>query len=73
MNELKIRYKYKININLIEKWLTKLSFFWNIKTNKKKRFIKMMLVKEILEPKIIDTGKKENNNKKKFSLITKFI
>ena len=33
----------------------------------------MMLVKEILEPKIIDTGKKENNNKKKFSLITKFI
>ena len=23
--------------------------------------------------KIIDTGKKENNNKKKFSLITKFI
>ncbi len=73
MNELKIRYKYKININLIEKWLTKLSFFWNIKTNKKKKFIKMMLVKEILEPKIIDTGKKENNNKKKFSLITKFI
>ena len=73
MNELKIRYKYKININLIEKWLTKLSFFWNIKTNKKKKFIKMMLIKEILEPKIIDTGKKENNNKKKFSLITKFI
>ena len=73
MNELKIRYKYKININLIEIWLTKWSFFWNIKTNKKKRFIKIILVKEILEPKIIDTGKKENNNKKKFSLIIKFI
>ena len=73
MNELKIKYIYKINNNLIEKWLIKSNFFWNIKTNKKKRFIKIILIKEILEPKIIDTGKKENNNKKKFSLITKFF
>ena len=33
----------------------------------------MMFINDIEEPKIIDIGNNSNNNKKKFSLITKFI
>ena len=73
MKELKIRYRYRTNINLIEIWLIKSNFFFTIKNVKKKRFKIIMLINETVEPTTIEIGINKNNKKKKFSLITKFI
>ena len=62
---MKIKYKYKINNNLITFDLKNSKSFLKMIKNKKEISIINIFNKDIAEPAIIEIGKIENKNKKK--------